>query len=80
MPGWASILLRAGALLTIVLLAVRTFKRRIEVIAFCAFSMGVFFISTKVLHNNYFVWWLPLVGVTLARAQVPMRTEMKPAQ
>jgi len=42
--------------------------RRFEPIAFVALCMGAFFLFTKVFHNNYLVWWLPVVGVTLARA------------
>jgi len=39
-----------------------------DAVAVVAFSAGLFFLATKVFHHNYVVWWLPVVGVTLARA------------
>lgn len=37
-------------------------------VTFVAFSIGAFFLATKVFHNNYIVWWLPVVGVVLGEA------------
>lgn len=39
-----------------------------DALTFVAISMGLFFLTTKVFHNNYLVWWLPVAGATLARA------------
>lgn len=39
-----------------------------EPVVFVAVAMGLFFLVTKVFHNNYVVWWLPVVGVTLSTA------------
>ncbi len=48
----------------------------VDRVAFVAFSMGLFFLTTKVFHNNYLVWWLPVVGLTISRALG--RTERNP--
>ncbi len=42
--------------------------RTFEPVTFVTLCMGLFFLLTKVFHNNYLVWWLPMVGVCLARA------------
>ncbi len=50
-----------------------------EPMAFVAFCMGPFFVFSKVFHNNYLVWWLPVVGVVLARALTAPRAASRPA-
>ena len=51
----------------------RLVLRQFEPVFFVAACMGLFFLFTKVFHNNYVVWWLPVVGVTLARALTAKR-------
>lgn len=50
-----------------------------EPLLFVAVCMGLFFLFTKVFHNNYVVWWLPVVGVTLARALTAPRLTARSA-
>ena len=53
--------------------------KRFEPTTFVAFCMGLFFLFTKVFHNNYIVWWLPAVGVVLVRALSSQREASRPA-
>lgn len=46
---------------------------------FVTIVMGLFFVSTKVFHNNYLVWWLPLMAIELARAlRAPRKDSVPP--
>ncbi len=67
LPPWALVLLRVTVLAVAAWAFVRLVRRN-EPVPFVAFVMGLFFLSTKVFHNNYLVWWLPVVGVSLASA------------
>ena len=58
------VVIAAGCAFAFWKFVVKTF----EPVIFTALTMGAFFLFTKVFHNNYVVWWLPLVGIVLARA------------
>ena len=50
-----------------------------EPMAFVAFCRGPCFVFSKVFHNDSLVWWLPVVGVVLARALTAPREASRPA-
>jgi hypothetical protein len=75
LPPAASLVLRLGAAALFTWAFVRLVLRKTEGerLAFIAFSMGLFFLSAKVFHNNYLVWWLPVAGATFGQELSALR-------
>ncbi len=80
-PGWVMWMVRVA----VVALCAFAFWRfvlgpgQLEPMLFVAISIGSFLLITKVFHNNYVVWWLPVVGVVLARSTSAARPAPHPS-
>ncbi len=67
-------LLRVVAVALVAAAFVGLARRRLDAVTFVALSMGAFFLVSKVFHNNYIVWWLPVLGLVLAQSLVATST------
>lgn len=73
-----TLLLRVGAAAAVGVALLGLARNRLDATTFVALSMGAFFLVSKVFHNNYIVWWLPVLGLALARRLVSSRATMEP--